>query len=252
MTKDKKILAVIPTYNVEKTVASVLRNIPKKIDKLVVDNSSTDGTVKIAKKFDTTIIKHKKNLGKGTSLRDGFRYAINEGFDIVVTIDGDGEHSPKEIPRFLNKIKNNDIAVGQRRIFRSKKRRFLNRWCQFWFNLIIPGVKDIQCGFRATRVSLLKKMNLKSRDFEIEIEMLLEAAKNKARIDKFYIKTKPLKRGHLTSLDYLKINNFFDRWILRNYRYLNINPFKKGLLVLASLFGLVSGSMLSLIFRGVK
>ena len=237
-----KALLIIPTYNEEKSIKEVLIAAKKYIkDILVINDCSTDNTVKEIKKV--ILIKNKENKGKGYSLRKGFIYAINHNYDVIITMDADGEHNPKDIPLLLEKIKKTDIVVGERNIFRSKKRRLLNYWTNLWVRLMLPYLKDTQCGFRAIKLDLLKKMNLTSNNFEIELEMLLEALKNKAKIAKFNITYSPVRTSKMGFRDYIKINNLFDRWIIKNHKFLNINKFKKISLIISAYCGLTIGSI---------
>lgn len=233
-----KCIVIVPTLNEEKKIKPVLLSMPDYLDVLVVDNASTDKTMDIVKRLNVPYILHKKNLGKAQSLIDGFNYALKNNYDVVISMDGDGEHNPSDIPRFLNKIKTSDMVFGQRKQFRSFGRNIMNKWCNLWFNLVLPKIDDVQCGFRAIRCSLLEKMDLSAIGFEIEINLLLEAVKNKAKIRKEFIDTTPRKFTNLTIKDYIKINNFFDRWILKNHKYLNMGPIKRLFLLVFTNIGL--------------
>lgn len=223
-----RLVIIIPAYNEEKSISSVLDSLRGVDgDVLVIDDGSTDSTLGIVKKRNVKILAHKKNLGKARSLIDGFNYAIKKNYDIVITMDGDGEHDPAYIRHFLDGIKNCDIVTGERDAYRSFFRKILNMWSSLWFGMVLKGIKDIQCGFRAIKVPLLKKMRLVSRGFEIEIEMLLEATRNNARIGKILVKSDKVADSKVKTRDYIKINNFFDRWIIRNVFDTNINFFKK-------------------------
>ena len=232
-------IVVVPTFNEEKRIKSVLSNIPDCLDVLVVDNASIDKTTSIIKELKIPLITHKKNMGKAQSLIDGFNYALKKNYDVVITMDGDGEHDPIEIAKFLNKIKNSDLVVGQRKQFRSFGRDIVNKWCNFWFNLVLPDIEDIQCGFRAIKCDLLKKLDLNAIGFEIETNLLLESVKNNAVISKVFIRIKPQKYTNLTIKDYIKINNFFDRWVLKNHKYLNIGLTKRLVLRVFARLGLL-------------
>ena len=240
-----KTLIVVPAYNEGKHIASVLRAIPKGVGEiLVVDNASADNTAAIAKKLKVNLIRHSVNMGKAGSLKDGFDYGITHNFDVVITMDADGEHPAEKIHDFLRGIKNKDMVIGQRKHYRSFFRKLLNRWNNLWIQLLLPDVEDTQCGFRAIRTELLRKMNLTSKGFEIEMEMLLEAYKNKARIGTVEIAAKSIRKTTLKASDYLRINNFFDRWILKNKEHLNMgNPKRLLLLTFASLGLVVFGSL---------
>lgn len=238
-----KTLLIIPAYNESKSIKEVVASAKRYIKNiLVIDDGSTDNTIERIK--DTLLIKNKKNRGKGYSLRKGFNYAIKHNYDFVVTMDADGEHSPKDIPYLLKKIKKSDMVVGERDRFRSANRRLLNYWATLGVRLILPTIKDTQCGFRAIKTNLLKKMNLTSDNFEIELEMLLETLKNKAKITTLKIAYHPTKTSKMRFNDYIKINNLYDRWIIKNHRFLNINKFKKIVLITSVHLGLAIGNLL--------
>jgi len=236
-------LVIIPAFNESKTIKSVVEQVHKYTDKiLVIDDCSTDNTSKNLE--NCVVVRNEKNLGKGASLRRGFKYAIKNGFDPIIMLDADGEHNPDDIPVFLNALKTADFVIGQRSVQRSFGRYLLNQFSSFWFNLIFKNLTDTQCGFRAIRVDLLKKMNLNKSKFDLEMEMLLEAVKNNARIIPLHLKALHNSSSHVTLADYLKINNAFDEWVIKNYDYLNISSFNKILLSFFAPIGLLAGNFL--------
>lgn len=118
----KKILVVIPALNEERSIGSVISSIrAARPDAaiLVVDDGSADGTGAAARKAGTTVVRHVLNLGYGSSLETGYKYAIACGYEIVVQMDGDGQHIASEISHILNPILNDDadIVIGSRYLF---------------------------------------------------------------------------------------------------------------------------------------
>ena len=96
-----KTCVIIPAYNEAHSLGEVICKAKRFVERvLVVDDASTDKTAFIAESLGASVIKHRANLGKGASLRDGFQWAIDRDFDAVITIDGDGQHDAQEIPRF--------------------------------------------------------------------------------------------------------------------------------------------------------
>jgi glycosyltransferase involved in cell wall biosynthesis len=246
-------LIIIPAYNESMTIGTVLHTIKRiSADVLIIDNASTDITLEVVKIFEKyytrdlnlDVIEHKTNLGKAQSLKEGFQYAIENGYTYIITIDGDMEHDPWLIPKFFEKLDDYDVVLGQRNKYRSGIRRILNKWSGLWFNLLIPGIKDIQCGYRGFKVELLKKLKLESDGFEIEMEVLLEAIKNNANIAVLEIDTKPKQHSNLTIIDYIYMNNFFDRWVIKNRKQLKLPIFKKSFLICGSGIGLLFGSII--------
>lgn len=241
-----KVSVIIPTKNEEKTIGKIIEKIKIYADEiLVIDGHSRDRTKEIAEKLDVKVILD-NNKGKGDAINIGLREAK---YEVIVLIDGDGEHNPTEIPKFLEKIKDFDLVVGEREMYRSFGRGLVNKWNSFWVNLLIPGIDDVQCGFRAIRKEILKEIKLEGEGFEIELNLLLEAVKNNARIGKISITTVPTKKSQLKFKDYIKINNFFDKWILKNYKYLDKNFLSKFSLIIFSIIGLGIGKTLNIFFK---
>ncbi len=114
---DIKIGVAIPAFNEGVTIGSVALESKKHATMvLVVDDGSTDSTAEISSLADVEIIKHPKNLGKGVSLKTAFNWAIKNKLDILVTLDGDGQHNPNEIPTLIKPIVmgNADAVNGSR------------------------------------------------------------------------------------------------------------------------------------------
>ena len=183
-TKDKATLAVIPCYNEEATIGSVVLKVKNHVDKvLVIDDGSTDDTAKIAKAAGAHVIFNKKNCGKSFAIKTGFKYALNKGFDYVVTIDGDGQHNADEIPFVLGDLMNNghDITLG----FRSGNGTEMPAWRKVGKRLLDYAtsfgngghVTDSQCGFRAFNKKAVNGLvsRLKGEAFSVESEQLIRA-----------------------------------------------------------------------------
>ncbi len=176
------IVAVIPAYNEEKTITWVVEETKKYVDKIIViDDCSKDDTYKLARKAGAIVIRHPVNRGLGVSLRDGFRKALRMKADIVITLDGDGQHNPHEIPKFLSSIKGCDFVLGERDL---SKYPFIKKFGNFFLNFatnFISGteLKDTESGFRAIRGSALKKFYLKSERYAIAAEIVFEVGRNK-------------------------------------------------------------------------
>lgn len=245
ITLNKKKIVIIPAYNEADRISDVLARIPKSINKvIVIDDASTDNTRDAVSKFKVKLIKHDRNLGKAISLKHGFRYAMENNYDFIITLDADGEHDPSQIPTFIEKLNKNDLVIGQRKYHRSFIRKITNKWSNLWLNTILPGIEDTQCGYRAITRDLLSKLDLKTEGFEIELEMLLEAIKHDAVIDFVNIPTKPKKKTYVRFKDYISINNTFDRWIIKNNNQLKISRIKKIFLIFSANIGLLCGKFL--------
>ena len=186
---------VIPVFNEEVTIGDIVTRTKKTLEKmgvsyevLVVDDGSVDKSAYIAQELKARVLRD-AHQGKGYSLRSGFRQTRGE---LVVTLDADGSHKPEEIPLVLRYIRENraDFVIGSR-FFNSEANKTkiprLNRIGNGLFNDMIgvlTGVKvsDSQSGFRAIRSSLIKRMKLSSRGYEVESEMLVKALRKGARV----------------------------------------------------------------------
>lgn len=241
-----KVIGIIPAYN-EKGIEKIADKSARFVDKLLVIDDGSDFPVKKSGKY--IVLRNNQNRGKGYSLKRGFGYALKNGYDAVITLDGDGEHEPEEIPLFLKKIGENDIVIGQRANYRSLQRNILNKWAGFWLRLLLPSVKDTQCGFAALKTDLLKKLEITSSGFSINLELLLEAFKNNAKFGFIALKTAQKKVTHVTLRDYVKINNLFDRWVIKNYGDIKITSTKKILILNAAVIGLIFGGILEWILE---
>ena len=184
-----KICVLIPAYNTQETLGSVLKKIePLKGDIIVVDDGSSDETKRVALESRAQVLEHPLNLGKGTALRTGFQYILQKDYEVVITLDADGQHDPAEIP-FLLKIFQNvkpDILIASRAA-EFGKMTFLRR---FWNRLGVKAVArlchsditDSQSGFRLIRTEVLKEVDLSTSRFETELELLIKACKKGFRV----------------------------------------------------------------------
>jgi glycosyltransferase involved in cell wall biosynthesis len=207
------ISVVIPAYSEEKTIGDVISNTILTMDSLgmpyeiiVVDDGSTDKTRQIASRYKATVLSNGKNQGKGYALRRGFRYARG---DIIVTIDADGAHNPKEITDLIHPLFNGvDIVAGSRFLGRGgDSTSRLNRLGNFMFNATImiltgKGLTDSQTGFRALKKEVLQRLNLESVGYEIETEITVKGLKNG-----FVFQEKPIscekRKYHISKLNVL-------------------------------------------------
>ena len=93
------IVALIPGYNEAPRIGAVVRGALEHLPVIVVDDGSSDGTADVAREAGATVIEQRPNQGKGAALRAGFRRALDDGGDAILTLDADGQHDPREIPR---------------------------------------------------------------------------------------------------------------------------------------------------------
>jgi glycosyltransferase involved in cell wall biosynthesis len=183
------ISVVIPAYCEEKTIGDVISSTITTMESLampyeiiVVDDGSTDNTRQIAATYKATVLSNGKNRGKGYTLRRGFGHARG---DIVVTIDSDGSHNPKEITDLIHPLFNGvDIVAGSRFLGRAgDSTSRLNRLGNFLFNATIMvltrrDITDSQTGFRAFKKEVLQRLDLESVGYEIDTEITVKGLKN--------------------------------------------------------------------------
>lgn len=190
---------IIPTYNNDKTLEKVISEILLICTNIIIINDgSTDKTSQILNKYSSQIliITHKKNQGKGKSLRDGFSSAIKNNFEYAITIDSDGQHYPEDIKLFISKIKNSpeSIIVGARDMEQEgvpKKSSVGNKFSNFWF-WVETGISlsDTQTGFRLYPLQKMKGMIFFTNKFEFEIEVMVRMAWSGIQVQEIPIRVK--------------------------------------------------------------
>ncbi len=209
---------IIPAYNEEKYVARVLERVLKVTTNIiVVDDGSRDLTFEIASEQIPHVLKHQINLGKGAALKTGAEYAFSElGATGVIFFDGDDQHDPNLLTTFATELQTSDVVLGVR-AFDNKMpllRIMMNRLASFlvllFFGKYIP---DIPCGFKALSKSAYKKINWKSRDYAVEMEIAARVAQYDLKYSEVSIPTvyHDLDRG-MTILDTITIVPQFISW----------------------------------------
>lgn len=195
MYNQKRVIAVIPAYNEDKYLGKVIDLTKKYVDNIIViDDGSKDRTFDIAKESGAIVLKHIINLGLGSSLKTGCEGALLLGADIIITLDGDGQHDPNDIPKLLNKLfeTNSDIILGERHF--DGEMPFVKRIG----NIILSGfskyifginLKDTQTGFRVFTSEAYKKIKWDSNDYAAVSEMIINAKRNKLSYSSEIIKT---------------------------------------------------------------
>ena len=178
---NRGICVVIPVFNNEKSIRDVVyQSLEQCSDVIVVNDGSTDSTGNILYSIEgITIVEYPKNKGKGYALKRGFKQALQMGFTYAITLDGDGQHYPTEIPKFLNaNIQHpGSIIVGERDlngVKRTKGSSFANKFSDFWFFLQTgQRLGDTQSGYRLYPLKKLYGLSLISARYEAELELLV-------------------------------------------------------------------------------
>ncbi len=193
-------LACIPAYNEADMISDVVHRTRSYFDKVVVcDDGSTDSTSINAEKAGAYVIKHEKNLGKGAAMKSLFQYANKLGADVIVTIDGDGQFLPEEIPKLIKPILENniDLVIGYRfddktemPYYRKVGNKLLDKMSTLASDL---PFRDTQSGFRAYSKKAIQSIKFTTSRFGVDSEILINAA----------------QKDHLTNMCcHLDFNNF--------------------------------------------
>ena len=172
--------AVIPCLNEEATIGSLVSGVRRYVSTVfVVDDGSSDNTAAIAQRAGAEILRHDCSAGKGAALQTGWQCAFERGFRWALALDGDGQHSPEDIPTFFRCAEKEQahLVVGNRMDQASQMpfvRRFVNRWMSKRISKILhQPLPDTQCGFRLMNLQTWRQLPIHSTHFEIESEVLL-------------------------------------------------------------------------------
>jgi glycosyltransferase involved in cell wall biosynthesis len=202
MESAKKIALLIPVYNEEKNISQVIKDcLPYQLDIIVIDDGSRDQTPKVVKRlkqnsnYRLTLLQHSKNKGKGAALKTGFQYTMKKNYQGVITLDGDAQHDTGEIKKFLKMVKeeNPDLIIGSR--FHNHRGMPLIRLATNYFTswviscLARKKVEDVQSGFRYISNKVIKNIELRTRNFETEPELILKACWLKYQVKNIPIST---------------------------------------------------------------
>lgn len=199
-----KVTCVIPAFNEEKTIASIIKGVRPYCNQILFVSAKrcTDNTRKIAKSLGVNVV-----IDNGKGKGDGMRLAIRMVKDgIILFIDADGSHKPKDIPKIVKPIKEGkaDMVIGSRLLGGSMElhgtfNKFLRMFFSMCINQIINwrfnvNISDSQNGFRVIKASVAKDLKLISNKFDIETEMCMKCLKKGYRI--LEVPSMELKRKH--------------------------------------------------------
>ena len=176
------IVAAIPAFNEEATMARVVIGSGRHVDKvLVCDDGSSDMTGEIAERLGAEVVRHERNLGKGAAVRSLFDFAKRLGADIVVTLDADGQHDPGEIPKLVEPILSGkaDIVIGSRSLKEGEMPRYrrIGRAALDRATVAAGRIKvaDTQSGFRAYSKAAIESLEVTEFGIGIDSEILMKA-----------------------------------------------------------------------------
>ena len=184
------IVAAIPAYNEEKTIARIILLARRHVDRVVVcDDGSMDLTASLAEELGADVIKHGKNLGKGAAFKSLFGRALELDADVVVTLDADGQHDPGEIPHLVKPVLSGDadVVVGSRFLGGKNEMPLYRRLGSRVLNGLVnrfgeEKVSDTQSGFRAYNRKALLEIDVTARGIGVDSEILMKAYGNDVKI----------------------------------------------------------------------
>jgi dolichol-phosphate mannosyltransferase len=183
----QRTLTALPVYNEAAHVGPVLAEVRRHApgDVLAVDDGSTDGTAEIlAAVHGVRTLRHPRNRGYGAALRTAFAFALRHGYDVLVTIDCDGQHEPQRIGRFVAAAETAQIVSGSRYLERfagdtpaPEDRRRINRTITAELNRLLRlRLTDAFCGFKAYRAEALARLAPTEDGYAMPLEVWVQAA----------------------------------------------------------------------------
>ncbi|APR87542.1 Glycosyltransferases involved in cell wall biogenesis [Minicystis rosea] len=183
--------ALIPAYDAERTIGDVVREVlrvwPERGGVFVVDDGSRDGTAKVAREAGARVIAHPRNRGKGAALRTGMEAAWLAGFDVVVTIDADGQHPAREAVRLIEADPDaHALVLGIRDLVRDgapRASQMSNRISNFFLSVFSRrALADTQCGLRRYPLPLALDLGGRDDGYAFEAEIILRSIAAGARL----------------------------------------------------------------------
>lgn len=190
-------IVVIPSYNEARTIGKIVKDIVNmNLSVLVIDDGSYDNTEREALDHGAMVIRHTENLGKGVSVREGVQYVLRKtNYKWMIMMDGDGQHDPGDIPTFMSvtKTEDVDIVIGNRMLQTKtmpSSRYWTNKFTSWVLSKICgQDIPDSQCGYRLIKVEALKSLKLTTDKYDIESEIIVEAAEDDLKIKSVPIRT---------------------------------------------------------------
>lgn len=215
-----KQIVIIPAFNEEPTIAGLIESIRQYVqDILVIDDGSEDMTTLRSALSGAMVHRFEKNRGKVEALKFGFSYALDQGYDWVLTMDGDGQHDPRDLLNFLPLLGKYDLILGNRMGDPSRV-PIKRRWANWGLSLLVSAlaarrIYDSQTGFRAYSANLLRALNLNSKHYDLETEVLIKASRKGFRIGHCRIQT--IYAGELSHFNKVRDGGRFVLVLLKSF-----------------------------------
>jgi len=191
--EEKPILALIPAWNEATRMHPIVEATRAYLPVLVVDDGSDDDTAAVARAAGATVVRHPQRLGKGVALTTGFDWALERGYEAVLTLDADGQHDPADIEKFLAAYEAGagELIVGQRDFSQMPFPRFFTNPFGSWLLSLALGTRiyDNQSGYRLHSRRFLEMLDLTTTGFELEVEVIIQAVTRGVRIGWVDIRT---------------------------------------------------------------
>jgi glycosyltransferase involved in cell wall biosynthesis len=221
-----KVCCIIPAYQESRAIKEVVTIAQKYCScVIVIDDGSTDNTGQIAEKNGAKVLRHARNFGKGAALRTGFEYAFNRSCEIIITLDGDLQHNPNSIPRFIKKIEEGfDVVVGSRSSTQSEEMPILRKLSNLVTTQILRiffkvPVTDSQSGYRAFRRQVLGGLQIRDDGFAAETEILIDAQRAGFKISEI-----PIATNYGDEESKIRAHRDITRWLLTLSKNLRPHP----------------------------
>jgi len=202
---------VIPAHNEEKTIRKLVEAVRRYgLDVLVIDDGSTDATAARARAAGALVLVNSRKMGKGASLKKGFAHVLKKNYDAVITMDGDGQHDPSDLPAFLDEArKDPERVITGNRMGEAQGMPRVRYWTNRFMSAMISlacgqRIPDTQCGYRYIGRGVLQVIydQLRRSGFEVETEILMKASRKGVRVCSIPIKT--IYRGEKSKINPLR------------------------------------------------
>ncbi len=219
-----KIIAVIPAYNESIRIRPVIQHTKKYVDEvIVIDDHSSDDTKRAAKQSGAVAIRLMTNMGAGFATRTGCDIAIERDADVIVTIDADGQHDPKEIPKLVKELQqeNYDIIYGSRPPKKPMPliKQLTNKWGSFLISRMFrTTISDTQTGFHVFTAEAYPRLRWESNRYGMVSEFVMRTGLTKLRYKEVEVKTIYTdKVGGMTLKDGVKALSTMFWWRLKEW-----------------------------------